>query len=153
VAEEWSPNPALASDDEIARCILRDAWAAWWRNTDGPALLAAFRRRTLGPAQTDQVRSLIAQLTDRAYARREAAAAALAALRPPLAPSPRQARRGADLGQTRRLQASLKRLAASGDQTALPPGAARLLALRRPAGATEALLAYLPFTDDAVMRA
>src|SRR5258708_37891295 len=34
----------------------------------------------------------------------------------------------------------------------MPPADARLLELRRPAGATEALLAYLPFTDDEAMK-
>src|SRR5205823_8215496 len=82
LAEEWAPNPALTRDDEVSRRIRRDAWAAWWRNTDGPALLAAFRRRTLSPEQTDQVRSLITQLGHKLYARRESAAAALVALGP-----------------------------------------------------------------------
>src|SRR5947209_14973942 len=52
VAEEWSPTPALAGDDEISRRILRDACAGWWRNADGPALLAALQKRTLRKDQT-----------------------------------------------------------------------------------------------------
>src|SRR5262249_6973745 len=38
LAQEWSPTPPLARDDEVSRRIRRDAWAAWWRNTDGPGL-------------------------------------------------------------------------------------------------------------------
>jgi HEAT repeat protein len=47
LAEEWSPNPTLTGNDELSRRIRRDAWASWWRNTDGPALMAAFKKRTL----------------------------------------------------------------------------------------------------------
>src|SRR5207249_4632549 len=65
VAEEWSPTPALAGDDEISRRILRDAWAGWWRNADGQGLLAAFKKRTLSPEQTAKAVALIADLTDK----------------------------------------------------------------------------------------
>src|SRR5262249_3029866 len=61
IAEEWSPTPALAGDDEISRRILRDAWAGWWRNADGPALLAAFQKRTLSPEQTARALTWIAE--------------------------------------------------------------------------------------------
>jgi HEAT repeat protein len=152
LAQEWAPTPALTRDDEVSRRIRRDAWAAWRRNTDGPALLAAFRQRTLSPEQTDQVRSLIAQLGHKVYARRESAAAALVALGPAVVPLLRQTLQVAELEQARRIRLCLKRIAAGTDQKTLPPVAARLLALRQPPGATEALLAYLPFTDDAVMQ-
>ncbi len=152
LAGEWAPVLTLARDDEVSRRIRRDAWAAWWRNTDGPALLAAFRRRTLSAAQADEVRALIAQLGHKVYAKREAAAAALVARGPAVAPLLREALRRADLEQTRRIGQCLTRIAASPDQKTLPPVAARLLALRKPAGAEEALLGYLPFTDDALMQ-
>src|SRR5262245_9756775 len=132
LAQEWAPTPALTRDDEVSRRIRRDAWAAWWRNTDGPALLAAFRRRTLSPEQTEQARALITQLGHKAYARREGAAAALVALGPSVVPLLRQALPGADLEQDRRIQVCLKRIAADTDQKTLPPVAAELLALRRP---------------------
>jgi HEAT repeat protein len=152
LAEEWSPNPALAGDDEISRRIRRDAWAGWWRNTDGPALLAAFRKRTLSPEQTKQVQALIAQLGNQVYAKRQAATVALVALGPAVRPLLRQAVQGAELEQRLRLELCLKRIARDADQNTLPLVAVRLLALRKPAGATEALLAYLPFTDDEGMR-
>src|SRR5262249_29238289 len=112
LAEEWAPTPALTRDDEVSRRIRRDAWAAWWRNTDGPALLAASRQRTLSPEQTDHVRSLIAQLGHKVYARRESAAAALVALGPSVVPLLRQAQalQAADLEQARRIQMCLKRI-------------------------------------------
>src|SRR5262249_39856778 len=153
LAGEWSPTPALARDDEVSRRIRRDAWAAWWRNTDGPALLAAFRKRTLSPEQTEQAQSLITQLADRVFARRQDASAALVALGPPVVPLLRQAMPGAlDLEQSRRIELCLEEIARNADQKSLPLVAARLLALRKPPGATEALLAYLPFPDTESMK-
>jgi HEAT repeat protein len=152
LAGEWSPTPALAKDDEVSRRIRRGAWAAWWRNTDGPSLLAAFRKRTLSPEQTKQAQSLIAQLGDEVYARRQAATAALVALGPAVVPLLRQAVQGAELEQRIRIELCLKRIAKSADQNTLPLVAVRLLSLRNPPGATEALLAYLPFSDDEGMR-
>lgn len=152
VAEEWSPNPALAGDDEISRCILRDAWAAWWRNVDGPALLAAFKKRTLSPEQSAKTLALITDLGDKAFAKREHAKAKLIALGPPVVPLLRQAIPGAELEQSLRLELCIKEIAKTHDGGALPVVAARLLAVRKPAGATAALLAYVPFTEDEVMK-
>jgi HEAT repeat protein len=152
LAEEWAPSPALTGSDEVARRIRRDAWAAWWRNTDGPALLDAFRKRTLTAEQTDKVTALIAGLSDKSFAKRERATADLIAQGLPVVPLLRLAMQGADLEQTYRLEKCLKLIAKSAEQDALPPAAARLLALRRPPGATQTLLAYLPFTDDEVMK-
>jgi HEAT repeat protein len=152
LAEEWSPTPALARDDEVSRRIRRDAWAAWWRNTDGPALLAAFRKRTLSPEQTEQAQSLIAQLGHKVFAKRQAATAALVALGPPVVPLLRQAMPGTDLEQRRRIESCLEQIARNADQTTLPLVAVRLLALRNQPGASEALLAYVPFTDAEGMR-
>jgi HEAT repeat protein len=152
LAEEWSPNPTLTKDDEVSRRIRRDSWAAWWRNTDGPALLTAFRKRTLSPEQTDKVLALIAQLGDKVFAKRERASAELVNLGPAVVPMLRQALQGADLEQIQRLHKCLKQIAKNLDEDALPHAAARLLAVRKPAGATQALLAFLPFTDDEVMK-
>jgi RNA polymerase sigma factor (sigma-70 family) len=152
VAEEWAPNPVLAGDDEISRRILRDAWAGWWRNADGEALLAAFRKRTLSPAQMTTVEVRIAELRDAAFAKRERAVKELVAFGPPVVPVLRRALPGADLEQTRRLGQCLDQIAAAHDGNTLPAVASRLLALRKPAGATEALLAFLPFTEDEVMK-
>src|SRR5262245_50705252 len=58
LAGEWAPNLTLSTDDDIARRIRRDAWMAWWRNTDGPALLAEFRKRTLTPEGQVKIETL-----------------------------------------------------------------------------------------------
>src|SRR5262249_14025791 len=50
------------------------------------------------------------------------------------------------------LRQCLQQIAKTDDRDSLPAVAARLLALRKPAGATETLLAYLAFADDEVMK-
>jgi RNA polymerase sigma factor (sigma-70 family) len=152
VAEEWSPTPALTGDDEISRRILRDAWAGWWRNVDGQALLAAFKKRTLTPEQTARAVALIADLGDKDYATRQRAAAELVALGPPVVSILRQAQPGAELEVALRLEQCLKQIAENQDGDTLPAVAARLLVLRKPAGATAALLAYIGCVDDEVMK-
>jgi HEAT repeat protein len=152
LAEDWSPNLTLAKDDEVSRRIRKDAWAAWWRNTDGPSLLAALRKRTLSPEQTERVQSLIAQLGSKVFARRQAATTALVTLGPTVVPFLRQAMQDADLEQRRRIELCLEQIAKDAERTTLPLVAVRLLALRKPAGATEVLLGFLPFTDDEAMK-
>ena len=152
IAEEWAPNPAIAGDDEISRRILRDAWAGWWRNADGQALLAAFRKRTLSPEQTDKALARIAELGDDEFETRQRATTEIIAFGPPVIPLLRQALPGAQLEQSRRIEQCLKQLVKVNETEALPAVAARLLALRKPAGAAETLLAYAAFTDDDLMR-
>jgi hypothetical protein len=152
LAEEWAPNPGLTGDDEVSRRIRRDCWAVWWKNTDGAALLAAFRKRTLTPDQTARAKALTVQLGDKVYAVRARAFAELVALGPAVLPLLRQAMDGVDLEQLRRLEQCIQKIEARAKDDTLPPVAARLLAVRKPAGATEALLAYLPCTEDEVMK-
>jgi hypothetical protein len=134
VAAEWSPNPALAGDDEISRRILRDAWAGWWRNVDGPALLAAFQKRTLSKNQTVHAMSRIAELDADVYETRERATAEIVTMGSTVVPLLRQAQPGASLEQRRRIERCIRQIAEAKDDQALPAVAARLLALRKPAG-------------------
>jgi hypothetical protein len=94
LAGEWSPNPHLPGEDEVSRKLRREVWAGWWRTVNGPALLAAFRERTLSKEET----------------------------------------------------------AAAQGRYKLPLSAPGLLAARQPAGASAALLAYLPHSDDRAMK-
>jgi HEAT repeat protein len=147
LAGDWAPAVGQLKDDAIARKIARDSWAAWWKNTDGPALLAEFRKRTLTPADRKKVADLIEQLGARAFAAREKASARLVALGPLAAPLLREAARGKQSERARRAAACLERIA-RGKQDPLPAAAPRLVALRRPPGAAEVLLDYLPGAED-----
>jgi HEAT repeat protein len=145
LAGEWTPGPALRGEDAIACRIRRDAWAGWWNNTDGPRLLAEVDKRTLNAERRQRAERLIVQLGDPEFAVREQAAAELVALGAPVKPLLRAAAGGKDLEQARRVEECLRRI---DDKGKLPAAAVRMLALRRPDGAAEALLAYLPCAAD-----
>jgi len=153
LAGEWAPNPTLSGEDEVSGRIRRDTWAVWWRHTDGAALLAAFRKRSLTDDECDAVRALIVKMGDKNFAVRQQATADLVAIGPKVKALLNEAKPSAeDLEQIRRIEGCLKQIAKSEDKHQLPRAAAGLLTLRKPAGAVEALLAYLPFTDDEVMK-
>src|SRR5262245_51170263 len=65
LAGAWAPHVTLAGDDDISRHIRRDAWASWWRRTDGPALLNEFRKRTLTADDVTRAQELIRKLDDK----------------------------------------------------------------------------------------
>jgi HEAT repeat protein len=152
LAGDWAPGAAPAGDDDVARRIRRDAWAAWWKNTDGPALLAEFRKRTPTAADEERLAALITKLGDDDFDVREAAAAELIGVGPLAAGRLREALGDPDAERAARAKECLRQLADKGGKR-LPAVAARLLALRRQAGAVEALLAYLPFAEDEGMTA
>src|SRR5207245_1214515 len=67
LAGEWAPGVGQLKEDDISRRIYRDAWAAWWRNTDGPALLAEFRKRTLSIEERKKIQNLVDKLGANQY--------------------------------------------------------------------------------------
>ncbi len=136
-AADGGPDPA---DDEK---VLRDAGVA----TDPAGLVAFVRSRTPSPNDPSRLSALVADLGSGQFPRRERASRelteagrfALATLRPALAsPDPEVARRAA------RCIEEIEQSPA----TTLMAAAARLLALSKPAGATEALLGALPWIED-----
>ena len=152
LAGDWAPNPPLRGEDEVSRKIRSSAWAAWWRTVDGPALLAAFRRRTLSNEELAAARNLIDQLADKSTAQRERAQAALIEQGSKVIGLLRAAAQGPDADVARRAELCLKDIALKEAKEKLPTSAPRLLAARKPAGASAALLAYVAFTDDRVMK-
>ncbi len=147
LAGEGAPVVKAGGEDAASRRARRDTWAAWWRSNDGPALLAAVRKRTLTPADRDRVRALIRRLGDDAFVVREKAANDLVAMGTMTLPLLQQAQRAPDAEVARRAEECIGRIAGEPSQH-LPPAALRLLALRKPAGGAEALLAYLPCAED-----
>jgi HEAT repeat protein len=142
---EWAVT-VPQGEDELAQRLRRDLWAAWWQRTDGPAVLAEFRRRTPSNADREQALGLLRQLGDPSAAVREQAATALVALGDAALPLLRQAVHQDDP----RIAPYAVRCLQQFDGNApgpLPNAAIGLLMLRKPAGATEALLAYLPFAE------
>jgi HEAT repeat protein len=152
LAGELAPSPPLVGDDELSRKVRREAWAGWWRTIDGPALLAAFRQRTLNPEELAAARLLIDKLGDKSAAARQQATVELIALGSKAAVLLREAAKSPDAERARRAEICLTEIAHNEGRNKLPPSAPRLLAVRKPAGAAAALLGYVPFADDLSMK-
>jgi hypothetical protein len=120
---------------------------AWWSTTGGPDLLEEFKKRTLPDPERTRIQALVQKLGENAAATREKALADLLALGTPAIPFLRQAVNDRDARAADQAQKCLQLL----DQNtipALPMVAVRLLALRRPVGAAEAVLGFLPSAED-----
>jgi HEAT repeat protein len=146
-AGEWAPAGGPASEDEIARRIRRDAWAAWWANTEGPALLAMLDKRTLSPGEQKKVMAAIRRLGANDFTAREKAAVELIARGRMILPILRESLKNNEAELVRRAQGCIERIE-NEPAHRLPAAALRLLALRNPPSAAESLLAYLPFAED-----
>ncbi|HEY7311181.1 MAG TPA: HEAT repeat domain-containing protein [Gemmataceae bacterium] len=147
LAGEWAPAVNFAADDKIARKIRRDAWAAWWKNTNGEALLDALRAHTLTDEGRQQIRDLLSRLGSDDFGKREVASRDLFALGRIALPQLREAARDKDAEVARRAKLLIDRIEREPAHR-LPAAAVRLLALRKPDGAAAALLAYLPHAED-----
>jgi len=114
---------------------------------DGPALVE--RLRKAGPAghTAEQIKALIRQLGDDSFEQREKATAELVRVGAAAIPYLREAARSSDVEVRRRAVKCLERIGEQKeDRTA---GAmVRLLAVRKPKGAVEALLEFLPRAGD-----
>jgi HEAT repeat protein len=148
-AGEWAVAGPTGADRFSGR-VRREAWSAWWRATDGKALLEELKARTLTDEEHDQALQQIQQLDDPAAAVREKAFTDLFSRGIRVAPLLRQA----SAGPQHRLAAAAKRcldaIERDGPQP-FPECAPRLLGLRRPEGTIEALLAYLPYSESDTM--
>jgi len=147
LAGEWAPVGALKSEDKIARRIYRDVWRAWWQNSDGATLLALLGEHTLTPELRRKIKEQISKLGDDEFSQREAAAKALHALGRVALPQLREASKDRDPEIAWRARDLIECIEREPSRN-LPGAALRLLALRKPPGAVEALLAYLPFAEE-----
>jgi hypothetical protein len=138
-------RPLRGDDDPLAadEILLREAKVG----TDGLDLLAFLRERS--PTETDlaRIEALIRQLGSESFAERQEASAALVRRGTPAVRFLQKAVKDADLEISRRAERCLDEIA-RGPGASLPAAAVRLLAARKPAGAVEALLGFVPFADD-----
>src|SRR5262245_9886795 len=115
--------------------------------SEGPALLAYLRKAVEADGAAARIKDLVKQLGDANLEKRESATAELTKLGAPAVPYLRQALRNGDAESRDRAQRCLKEVDKDpGD--AVPLAVLRLLAERRPEGAAELLLAYLPLVSD-----
>ncbi|MBV9125367.1 MAG: HEAT repeat domain-containing protein, partial [Planctomycetes bacterium] len=149
----------------------RAIWSQWWRQTDGSALVTKFRQATPSERDRARMKSLLKELGNDDFAVREQASRDLTAMGMVAVPLLRQAMKDPDVEIAQRAENCLKRIVPdpakvvspgevlmdeSGHPVAgvpkpgnvLPAGAARVVALKKPPGAAEALLAYLPMADS-----
>jgi hypothetical protein len=128
-----SADDSPTADDER---ILRQAGVA----TDDVGLLAFFRQ---GSAADGEIVALIKRLGDDSFEVREKASADLVALGPIAVPFLRDGLRSQDAEIVRRAEGCLKKIG-TGTPAAVVSAATRLLSRRKPAGAADVLLAYVP---------
>jgi HEAT repeat protein len=147
LAAEQSPKVTLG-EDNAARARCRDAWAEWWRGTEDSArALGELRKRSRGDSDRERVLELIRGLGDDSFDVRQKATRGLKEMGSGIAPMLRQAANNPDLEVRQRVQTLLQEI----DKETAPPlsfSVPRCLALRKPEGSCEALLAYLPFAED-----
>jgi HEAT repeat protein len=148
LAGEFGPE-VQSREDAAARRKARDAWAKWWRNTEGAGLLDELKKRTTRDTDRDWIRSLIRKLGDDRFTVREKAQADLIRLGETALSLLKQALRDSDQEVRRRSDQCIAsiRVVEIEFRSRLPV-LARLIALRKPSGAAEAVLAFLPSLDD-----
>ncbi len=119
---------------------------------DGPGLIEFFRAKAKAGADRDKIAALVRQLGDKSFQVRENASQELVGLGEAAVPFLKQALKSSDLEVVRRAERCLQMIqtdpARKERENAVLAAAVRLLAAKKPAGATEALLAFLPLADD-----
>jgi HEAT repeat protein len=149
LAGEWAIAVPPRNEDTLGK-LRRDSWAAWWKSTAQTDLLNELRKRTLSDADRERVLGLIGQLGDSQLEIREKAAADLMITGLKAAPLLHQAVHN-DNPKIRLYAEKCLQLMEKDGTSVLPLAALRLVALHKPAGATETLLRYVPFAEtDAI---
>jgi outer membrane protein assembly factor BamB len=115
--------------------------------TDGPGLLAFFRSRTLSEGDHERLKKAVRRLGDNEFAVREKATLDLVGAGRFALPLLRPALEDRDLEIARRAERCIEDIERA-PYTSLLTAAASLTAQRRPAGASEVILACLPWVDD-----
>jgi HEAT repeat protein len=115
--------------------------------TDSESLLAFFRQRTLSPTDVANLDAAVRRLGDDSFEVRTQASAELVAAGAVAVRFLQPAVKDPDLEIARRAERCLEMIQ-RGSRRTLPAAAALLLAARKPSGAVEALLGYVPFAED-----
>jgi HEAT repeat protein len=143
---DFGPTAPLGENAE-SRKKCRDAWEAWWKATEGDAPIEEFRKRTLTEAERERGIALVKQLGDEDFQVRTRATQELRKMSSLVVPMLRVATKDPDLEVSQRSRALLDEILQD-KNTPLSPMAARVIALRKPTGSAEAIIGFVPFTDD-----
>jgi hypothetical protein len=121
--------------------------------TDAAGLLEFLRRQARTGADLDKVRALVKRLGDDSFEEREKATEALIALGSAALPELRRATKDSDAEVASRAKRCVDKIAEVSGPEGLLTAALRLVAMKRPPGAAEVLLALAPtLTDEADAR-
>ncbi len=134
-------------NDRFNQRLRREVWLAWWKATEGPSLLEELKDRTVSEPDRHKLVELLKQLTSDKAEERQAASVAIIKFGKKAIPVLRRAQQDANAKLSEAATKCLQTLE-SEDPGPLSVTAIKLLALRKPAGAAEAMLAYLPFADS-----
>jgi HEAT repeat protein len=146
IAGTGAPSVPLGTN-EATRKRCRDTWSTWWRTFKDSDLLEYFRKRTLPDADRVKFRALVRRLGDDSYRVREKAVAELVGYRSAAISFLNQALKDPDVQVVRNAERCLAKINAA-PFAGTSATYARVIGLRKPAGAVKALLGYLPFADD-----
>ncbi len=146
LASDQSPRKQLG-ETPASRKECRDAWAAWWKTSEGDATLKVFRNRTLKETEREHWLAVIQQLGNDDFNERERAQEELQKKGASVAPLLRHALTNGDEEIKKRAQKALDQIERDKASSQLPVQA-RLMAYRKPVATAEVLLAYVPFADE-----
>src|SRR5262249_8746975 len=116
--------------------------------TTDKALLDFFRKRAQPPPARAAIEQLARPLTSQSAAEADAAQGDLVSSGAPVVPVVREVANRVDAVRASRRAKQILQLIEGPQAERVPVEAARLLAARKPPGAAEALLGYLPFADN-----
>lgn len=148
LAAEQAPKEAAIDENAMSRQKARDAWTAWWKTSEGPNLLDEFKKRTMSDEKREKTLTLIKQLGNENFKIRIQAQEDLKKLGVVVVPLLRKAMQTDPDPELRdKAKEALVEIEkiAPGSLSVVYP---RLVAFRRPAGAVEAMIDFLPFSDD-----
>jgi HEAT repeat protein len=147
LAGDKIPSGTTFGSDKASREKARDAWAKWWLDTEGPGLLEELKKRTLTEDLHNKAVSLIDKMADDDFDTREEAEAALRKMGPIIISLIKGTDKHKELEVRKRGRKILEAMEKI-RPPALSPVTARLIALRKPKGAAQALLGFVPFAED-----
>src|SRR5262245_2633488 len=145
LAGDWNVT-VPGGNSPFERKMRREVWRAWWKASEGTTLLDEFRKRTLTGAEREKALELIKDLSKETTKDRDRAAAGLVELGAKVLPLLRKVESDGAAQAAAAARRCVEAIEKDGP-TKLPTTAARLVALRKPEGAAEVMLAYLPSAD------
>lgn len=146
LAGQWSVRGPEGADP-ISRRLRRDVWQAWWQGISNDDLLTEVRSRTLSNDEYFALEKEVARLADKDTKVSEAAAHALLLKSHGAIPLLQRASQADDKVLALAAEKCLQAIEDTAPSP-VPPTVLKLLALRRPEGAVQALLAYAPFMNS-----